>query len=60
MPEILELLPDENEAASPLFESQREYFFFRESFMDEVIPKQEYWLEARLKSEEESRQRLLR
>lgn len=60
MPEILEVLPDEVETATPLFQTERDYFEFRQSFMDEVIPIQEAWLEARMKSEEEARQRLLR
>lgn len=60
MPEILELLPDTTEVATPLFVSQQEYIVFREAFMQVVIPQQEEWLEARMKSEEESRQRLLR
>lgn len=59
MPQTLELLPDENQTATPLF-SPEEYAEFRRSFMDEVIPLQEVWLEARRKSEEEARQRLLR
>ena len=60
MPEILELLPEDHVEATPLFENEEEYFDFREVFMQEVIPEQEKWLEARMKSEEESRQRLLR
>lgn len=60
MPPTLELLPEENQTAAPLFRTDEEYADFRQSFMDEVIPLQEEWLEARRKSEEESRQRLLR
>lgn len=60
MPHPLELLPDENQLATPLFPTPEEYVEFRESFMEEVIPRQEQWLEARRKSEEEARQRLLR
>lgn len=60
MPTTLELLPDENQAATSLFDTEEEYAVFRQSFMDEVIPQQEEWLEARRKSEEEARQRLLR
>jgi len=53
------VLTNENEVASRLFNDE-EYAIFRESFMDEVIPRQEEWMEARRKSEEEARQRLLR
>lgn len=60
MPPDLQLLPDENQTATPLFPTEEEYAEFRQSFMDEVIPRQEEWLEARRKSEEEARQRLLR
>ena len=60
MPDTLELIPNENEFATLLFESEEDYIRFREAFIDEVIPLQEEWLEARRKSEEESRQRLLR
>jgi len=60
MPQPLELIPNEDQIATPLFQSEQEYAEFRESFMEEVIPQQEEWLEARRKSEEEARQRLLR
>lgn len=60
MPNTLELLPNETSLSSPLFSSDEAYVEFRESFMEEVIPKQEEWLEARRKSEEEARLRLLR
>lgn len=60
MPHTLELLPDASQTATPLFQTEEEYAAFRQSFMDEVIPRQEEWMEARRKSEEEARQRLLR
>ena len=60
MPDMLELIPDEDQAATPLFATDEAYADFRESFMDDVIPRQEKWLDARRKSEEEARQRLLR
>ena len=60
MPQTLELIPDEGKTAAPLFATPEDYAEFRQSFMDEVIPLQEEWLEARRKSEEEARQRLLR
>ena len=60
MPNTLELLPDEAALSQPLFSTEEAYVEFRESFMEEVIPKQEKWLEARRKSEEEARLRLLR
>ncbi len=60
MTQTIELLPDEDRPATPLFSSEEEYLEFRQSYMDEVIPLQEQWLEARRKSEEEARQRLLR
>lgn len=51
MPDTLELLPELTVEAMPLFANEAEYFDFRELFMQEVIPEQEKWLEARLKSE---------
>lgn len=60
MANTLELLPDEAILSQPLFSNEEAYVEFRESFMDEVIPKQEEWLEARRKSEAEARLRLLR
>ena len=60
MPETLELIPNENQIVQPLFPNAQVYAAFRESFMNEVIPQQEEWLEARRQSEEEARQRLLR
>jgi hypothetical protein len=60
MVHTIELLPDDAEQPRPLFENEEDYTRFRESFMAEVIPQQEEWLEARRKSEEEARQRLLR
>ncbi len=60
MPESLELLPAEPGVARSLFASDADYSRFRESFMDEVQPKQDVLLEARRLSEEEARQRLLR
>ena len=60
MSEILELAPGENIVSQPLFATEEAYQQFRESYMEEVIPKLEKWQEARRKSEEESRQRLLR
>jgi hypothetical protein len=60
MTETLELLPNEEDVARPLFDTQEEYTQFREKFMQEVIPQLEKWQEARRRSEEEARQRLLR
>ena len=60
MTETLELLPNEQELSRPLFANEEEYLKFRESFIDTVVPQQEEWQEARRKSEEEARQRLLR
>lgn len=60
MPEILELLPEAPELARPLFPDEQEYDLFRERFIETVAPQLERWQEARRKSEEESRQRLLR
>jgi hypothetical protein len=55
-----ELLPGEATLSRPLFETEASYEQFREAFIEEVTPQQERWQEARLKSEEEARQRLLR
>ncbi len=60
MPEILELLPENPGLAAPLFNDEEEYFKFREDFIEAVADEQEKWLEARRRSEEEARQRLLR
>jgi len=60
MPETLELLPNQQALSRPLFASDEEYVKFRESFIEKVVPVQEEWQEARRKSEEEARQRLLR
>lgn len=60
MVQAIELLPSDTEQPRLLFENEADYARFRESFMAEVIPQQEEWLEARRKSEEEARQRLLR
>lgn len=55
-----ELLPQEETLSTPLFSSDASYEQFREAFIEQVAPEQEKWQEARLKSEEEARQRLLR
>jgi len=60
MPEIIELLPEAPGLAHPFFEDEQEYNLFRERFIQMVTPELERWQEARRKSEEESRQRLLR
>lgn len=58
----LELIPDTDttQVVTSLFPTPGDYASFRESFMNEVIPRQEEWMDARRKSEEEARQRLLR
>ncbi|MSU49002.1 MAG: hypothetical protein EXS37_07950 [Opitutus sp.] len=60
MPEILELIPNQAAVMQPLFPDATAYAEFRESFMNEVIPELERLQEARRKSEQESRERLLR
>jgi hypothetical protein len=60
MPPVLELVPNEAAISKPLFADETEYNQFRDSYMDEVIPELDRLLEARLKSEQEARQRLLR
>jgi hypothetical protein len=60
MVHAIELLPNASEKSRPLFKDEKEYARFRESFMAEVIPQQEQWMEARRRSEEEAQQRLLR
>jgi hypothetical protein len=54
-----ELIPNEAAVAKPLF-SDEAYSEFRESFMEEAIPELDRLLEARRKSEQEARQRLLK
>lgn len=60
MVQTIELLPKNTEQPRPAFKDSDDYARFRDSFMAEVIPQQEQWQEARRKSEEEARQRLLR
>jgi hypothetical protein len=60
MPEVIELIPNQATLTQPLFPDAKGYAEFRESFMDQVIPELERLQEARRKSEQESRQRLLR
>lgn len=60
MVQTIELLPDAAEKPRPLFPNPEDYARFREAFMEEVIPQQEKWTEARRRSEEKARQRLLR
>jgi len=60
MPEVLELLPENPGLATPLFDSEDDYTRFREEFIATVSPELEKWMEARRRSEEEARQRLLR
>ena len=59
MVETIELLPNEQHV-SELFANDVAYDNFREVFIEAVLPQQEKWQEARRKSEEEARQRLLR
>lgn len=56
----LELLPEATKLAKPLFAKEEDYDKFREDFIETVTPELEKWAEARRKSEEEARQRLLR
>lgn len=60
MPITIELVPGERMLSSDLFKTEIDYAKFRESFISEVLPEQERWLEIRRQSEEESRVRLLR
>ncbi|HNY42273.1 MAG TPA: hypothetical protein PKJ41_17850 [Bryobacteraceae bacterium] len=62
MPPVLdiELVPNETAISKPLFADDATYQQFRESFIESMIPELERLQEARRKSEEEARQRLLR
>ena len=60
MSSTLEIIPNQTELAQPLFANDEEYAVFREAFMNEAIPELERLLEARRKSEQESRERLLK
>lgn len=60
MPPTIEILPNQTEVAMPLFPDQADYNSFRESFMEKAIPELDILLEARRKSEQEARQRLLK
>jgi hypothetical protein len=60
MPPDIELLPNQPQSSRPVFANEQEYADFRESFVNEVIPQQQEWLEVRRKSEEQARQRFVR
>jgi hypothetical protein len=60
MVSIFELVPNQQEVSQPLFPSAEAQRAFCESFSDSVRPELERLEEARRKSEQESRQRLLR
>lgn len=60
MPQVIELVPNQAAVATPLFPDNEAYNEFRESFMDEAIPELDRLLDARRKSEQEARERLLR
>ena len=60
MPEVIELLPESPGLARPLFATEEDYSRFREEYIETVSPELDKWMEARRKSEEEARQRLLR
>lgn len=60
MPEVIELIPNQAAVSQPLFPDAEAYAQFRESFMNEAIPELERLQDARRRSEQESRQRLLR
>jgi hypothetical protein len=60
MSEVLEILPNERELTSRLFDTDEAYTEFREWYIDKVEGEMERLSEARRKSEEEARQRLLR
>ncbi|MBI5423234.1 MAG: hypothetical protein HZA32_04055 [Opitutae bacterium] len=60
MPPAIELVPNQATLAKPLFPTEEAYNEFRESFMEEAIPELDRLLEARRKSEQEARQRLLK
>lgn len=56
----LEVIPNQEKVSRPLFSSQDEYDRFRETYMDAVIPELERLREARMKSELESHQRIVK
>jgi hypothetical protein len=60
MSTTLELIPNEAAVSKPLFATEEAYHQFRETFMDEAIPELDRLMEARRKSEQEARQRLLK
>ena len=60
MSQTLELLPDQQERLEPFFKDEADYLKFREWYIEEVGPELERLAEARRKSEQEARQRLLR
>jgi hypothetical protein len=60
MPSPIEFLPGDAQRSQPLFADEEEYAAFRASFVEEVSPQQQEWLEVRRKSEEEARQRYIR
>lgn len=60
MPPVIEILPNQAKVAKPLFSSRSDYNQFRESFMAKAKPDLDRLLEARRKSEQAARQRLLK
>jgi hypothetical protein len=60
MPPTIEVIPNQAEQTKPLFDCEEDYALFRESFTNQAIPEVERTLEARRKSEQASRERLLR
>lgn len=59
MLDTLDIIPEKAETR-PHFESIEEYERFREEFVGRIVPIQDKWREARRRSEEEARHRLLR
>lgn len=60
MSKALELLPENPGLASPLFATEADYLKFRGEYVETVLPELEKWMDARRKSEDEARQRILR
>lgn len=59
MPAVLEIIPDQDRRTEPLFESEEDFVRFSEAFVSRVSPELEKANEARVKSEQEARERLL-
>jgi hypothetical protein len=60
MPPVIEILPNQARVTKPLFSTQADYNRFREAFLAKTKDDLDRLQEARRKSEQAARQRLLK